>query len=38
MRKIMMVLTLAISWVALSATLNADWPPPECAPDCAVAR
>jgi hypothetical protein len=37
MRKIMMIVTLAVSWVALSATLNA-FPPPECAPDCVLVR
>ena len=30
MRKIMMILTLAISWMAVSATLNAGIPTPQC--------
>jgi hypothetical protein len=37
MRKIMMILTLALSWMAISATLNAD-PPPQCDPDCVIVR
>jgi len=37
MRKIMMIVTLALSWVALSASLVAD-PPPQCAPNCQLAR
>lgn len=37
MRKIMMILTLAISWMAVSATMGAA-PPPECAPSCLMMR
>jgi hypothetical protein len=36
MRKIMMIVTLAISWMAISATLNASIPTPECSPSCGV--
>lgn len=36
MRKIMMIVTLAISWMAVSATLNAGLPTPECSPHCTV--
>jgi len=35
MRKLIIVLTLAASWLAVSATVNAD-PPPHCAPNCSV--
>jgi hypothetical protein len=37
MRKIMMILTLAMSWLAISATVGAT-PPPECAPNCLMMR
>lgn len=37
MRKLMMILTLAASWMAVSATLSA-FPPPECAPNCVLVR
>jgi hypothetical protein len=37
MRKIMMIVTLAFSWLALSATVGAV-PPPQCAPDCLMMR
>ena len=30
MRKIIMIVTLAASWLAVSATLNASIPTPEC--------
>jgi hypothetical protein len=33
MRKIMMIVTLAISWLAVS-TLSASIPSPQCDPDC----
>jgi hypothetical protein len=36
MRKIMMIVTLAISWMAVSATMNAAIPTPECSPNCSV--
>ncbi len=36
MRKVMMIVTLAISWLAVSATLNASIPTPECDPNCTV--
>jgi hypothetical protein len=36
MRKIMMIVTLAVSWLAVSATLNASLPAPECDPSCPV--
>ena len=38
MRKIMMILTLAISGLAVSATLNAGLPVPPCFPDCVLVR
>jgi hypothetical protein len=38
MRKIMMIVTLAISWLAVSATLNAGIPTPECSPNCVLVR
>jgi hypothetical protein len=38
MRKIMMIVTLAISWLAVSATLNASIPTPECSPNCVLVR
>jgi hypothetical protein len=37
MRKLMMILTLAVGWLAVSATVGAA-PPPTCAPDCLLAR
>jgi hypothetical protein len=37
MRKFMMILTLAISWVAIAATVGAE-PPPPCIPDCLLVR
>jgi hypothetical protein len=37
MRKAMMILTLAVSWFAVSATLGA-YPPPDCAPNCLMTR
>ena len=37
MRKLMIVLTLAASWIAVSANLGA-YPPPDCAPNCLLAR
>lgn len=37
MRKLMMVLTLAASWLAVSASLGA-FPPPDCAPNCVMSR
>jgi hypothetical protein len=37
MRKIMIIVTLAFSFLAASASVSAD-PPPHCAPDCLVAR
>jgi hypothetical protein len=36
MRKIMMIVTLAISWLAVSATVNASVPTPQCNPNCTV--
>lgn len=36
MRKLMIILTLAVSGLALQATLNAADPPPVCAPNCCV--
>jgi hypothetical protein len=38
MRKIIMILTLAISGLAVSSALNAGIPTPPCYPNCAVAR
>jgi hypothetical protein len=38
MRKIIMILTLAISTLAVSASLNAGYPPPSCDPNCALVR
>jgi len=35
MRKLMIILTLAVSGLTVQATLNAD-PPPHCAPQCCV--
>lgn len=35
MRKIMMIVTLAISWIAIAGTVGAE-PPPTCAPSCSV--
>lgn len=35
MRKLIIVLTLAASWLAVSTALNAD-PPPSCGPTCTV--
>jgi hypothetical protein len=37
MRKLMIVLTLAASWLAVSASLGA-YPPPQCSPDCLMVR
>jgi len=37
MRKLMIVLTLAVGFIAVSATVNAD-PPPDCSPNCLLAR
>jgi hypothetical protein len=37
MRKLMIVLTLAASWLAVSASVSA-FPPPQCAPNCLMAR
>lgn len=36
MRKIMMIVTLALSWLAVSATVNASIPTPQCSPNCTV--
>lgn len=38
MRKITMIITLAVSMLALSATLNAGFPSPDCYPTCALVR
>jgi hypothetical protein len=38
MRKIMMILTLAISGLAVSATLTAGLPVPNCFPNCVLVR
>ena len=38
MRKMIMILTLAMSWLALSATVGAAYPPPDCYPNCIVVR
>jgi len=37
MRKFMIVLTLTLSWLAVSAAVNAD-PPPHCDPNCPLIR
>jgi len=37
MRKLMIVLTLAASWLAVSASVSA-FPPPECSPNCVMLR
>jgi hypothetical protein len=34
MRKLSMILALALSMLALSASLNAGFPAPECYPNC----
>lgn len=34
MRKIIMIVTLAISWLAVSPILSAGIPTPECSPNC----
>ncbi len=36
MRKLMITLTLTLSLLAVSASLNATIPTPECAPNCPV--
>ena len=36
MRKLIMIVTLAASWMAVSATLNAGLPTPQCTPNCTV--
>jgi hypothetical protein len=36
MRKIMIIVTLAFSWLAVSATMNASVPTPQCDPNCTV--
>jgi len=38
MRKLMMILTLTISWLAVSATMNASIPTPTCDPNCPWVR
>ncbi len=37
MRKLMIVLTLAASWLAVTASVGA-FPPPRCAPNCLMTR
>jgi|SwirhisoilCB3_FD_contig_71_3107354_length_842_multi_13_in_0_out_0_1 hypothetical protein len=37
MRKLMIVLTLAASWLAVSASVSA-FPPPTCSPTCLMTR
>jgi len=37
MRKLMIILTLAMSLMAVSATVNGA-PPPDCYPNCQLAR
>ncbi len=38
MRKIMIMLLFAVSTLAVSAAVNTVDPPPDCAPNCVVAR
>ena len=37
MRKFMIILTLTLSFLAVSAAVNAD-PPPQCSPTCPLLR